>query len=332
MSFERALLSNQHYYEINMKRKLEDSTSEGQNPKKLIKAIATGDIAEARLLITKMNNEEINATDNDGNTALHNAAYEGSKEVCKLLITISPEAINAVNKDGFTALHIAASKGHKEVCKLLITMSPEAINAVNKDGWTALHTAASNGSKEVCELLITMSPEAINAVNKNGNTALIWVISEGLKEVCQVFINEISIKPLVEAVIETNTSSNTPETLSRILEDFINDKFSVSDTSKISLNFYENKLLKLSQVIDQKLLKVYLNNEQYKINANNYITKNYFKLINVCKSVNEDNPISSLVNSDCMPHMLSYLAPNSLSPELFAQVKMSGEDTEHTLS
>jgi hypothetical protein len=78
-------------------------------------------------------------------------------------------------------------------------------------------------------------------------------------------------------------------------------------------------------VIDQDLLKSYLNQEKGINEVNNYITKYYFTLIGVCKSASVYSPISKLINSDCMSHMLSYLAPQSLCPELFAPIELSGE-------
>ena len=39
-----------------MKRKLEEETSKEQNPVKLIKAITTEDVAEAKQVITEMDN------------------------------------------------------------------------------------------------------------------------------------------------------------------------------------------------------------------------------------------------------------------------------------
>jgi ankyrin repeat protein len=95
-----------------MKRKLEEGVSGEQNPAKLTKAITTGDIEEARRLIAEMNNEEINAVDKDGKTALHVATSKSHKVVCKLLISnMSSEAINVADKNSSTALHYSAFGG-----------------------------------------------------------------------------------------------------------------------------------------------------------------------------------------------------------------------------
>jgi len=81
---------------------------------------------------------------------------------------LSPEAINATDKNGNIALHYAAARDMKEVCELLLSTSPEAINITDKNGNTTLHAAALGGHKGICELLISkMRLETINAVNND---------------------------------------------------------------------------------------------------------------------------------------------------------------------
>jgi ankyrin repeat protein len=379
-----------------MKKKLEESVY----LTRLIKAITTENIAEAGRLITEINNEDINAadengntaltwaafgghkevcellipkmssdaiksTDKNGNTALHAAAFGGYMGVCELLISISPDGINIADGEGWTTLHFAALGGHKEVCELLINkMSSEAINAVDKNGdtalhtaafkghkvcellihnmtleainaagrngWTALHTAIFGGHKEICELLVSkMSPVAINVISNYGNTALHLAAEGGHKEICKVLIENMHAKKIMALLKQSNNDSPIQKATDEIVADFIKDKFLNSKINPMGFTGYQIKLLKLYQVIDHDLLKSYLNEEKSHISrigiANNYIVKHYFTIIGVCKSVSTDNPISILVNSDCMPHMLSYLAPHSLCPELFAPIELLGE-------
>jgi ankyrin repeat protein len=349
-----------------MKRKLEEETSKKQNPAKLIKAITAGDIAEAKCLIAEMNIEEINIAAKDGKTALHWAAWRGIKEVCTLLIPkVTPETINAVTEYfGNTALHFAAHNGMKDVCEMLIPkMSFEAINTLDKNGQASLILAARQGMKDVCELLIPkMSPEAINAVNSNGHTALTWAVYKGMKEVCELLIPKMGTEAFnvtsiagwtvlhlaikgdhkeickilignmhVQKIMElSNQSSNghlIQKAIGKIVADFINDKFSSSEINPMDFTGFQIKLLKLYQIVDQDLLKPYLNEEKYISDVNNYIIKHYFRFISVCKSISEDSPISILVSSDdSMSYMLSYLASHSLCPELFATTELSGEE------
>jgi hypothetical protein len=128
--------------------------------------------------------------------------------------------------------------------------------------------------------------------------------------------------------------------ISKIIVGFITEKFSDNFSDNEYLidldNYYQVKLLKLYQVVNQNLLKKDLNvggSSTSCINkANNYIEKHYFTLIGVCKSIGEDNPLPILVaSSDCMPHLLSYLGPHSLIPELFPCVELTGEGVEAIL-
>jgi len=275
----------------------------------------------------------INATNEDGNTALHLATYGGYKEVCELLIPkMSLKAINAINWDGYTALYRAASKGHKSICELLINkMSPEAINAIDKYGSTALHLAASGGHKEVCELLISnMDSKVINAIDKYGNTALHLAAEGEDKEVCEMLIGNMHIKNSMKLLKQSSNDSPVQKAIGEIVAGFINGKFSTSKINSTDFTDYQIKLLKLYQVVDRNLLKSYLNEEEgnnlYVTVTDNYIINHYFMLTAVCKSVSENHSISILVTiSDCMAHILSYLAPHSLCPELFSPIELSGE-------
>jgi len=305
-----------------------------QNSKKLIKAITTGDIAKATRLITEMNSEEINAINEAGSIALHYAAFEGQLEVCRLIISMSPGAANVADGDGFTALHYAAYKGHTNVCKMLILkVSSKIVNAYSWSNWTALHFAAREGYKEVCELLIPkISLEIINAADEDGNTVLHLAAEGNHKEVCKVLIGNMYIKHSMKLLKQSSNSSSIQKATNEVVAAFINDMFSISEINPIDFTGYQIKLLKLYQIVDQDLLISYLNEKKYISSTNTYITKHYFTLIGVCKSVSEDSPISILIsNDDCMSCMLPYLAPHSLCPELFTPTELSGE-SEKTYS
>jgi ankyrin repeat protein len=298
-----------------------------QNLVKLIKAITAKDIAETKRLITEVNDEETHAINKFCNTALHYAAFGGYKTVCELIISMNLEIINAIDYDGWTALHFGALGGHKEVCDMLINeMSQQVINVVDKNGNTALHVAAFEGNKEVCKLLISkMNSEIIDITNRGNWTALHLAAERSHKEICKVLIGNMRVKNSVKLLKQSSNDSPIQKAASEIVADFINDKFLGSKITLMDFTGYQIKLLKLYQTVNPNLLKLYLNEEKSINSANNYITKHYFTIIGVAKSVNEDSPMSMLVNSDCMPHMLSYLAPHSLCPELFAPVELSGE-------
>jgi ankyrin repeat protein len=92
---------------------------------------------------------DLNAQCDDGQTALHRAAWAGSVDIVKLLLNGTNTM--ALDKDGNTALHIASQMGFADVVELLITHN------VHSKGYydlTPLHFAAMNGHTAVAELLI----------------------------------------------------------------------------------------------------------------------------------------------------------------------------------
>jgi hypothetical protein len=101
----------------------------------LINAISINDTARAAELIGAIDPKELSEKrDQNGQTALIWAAFNGRKEVWLLIPKMTSEAINAVPTSSFyggqTALHFTAEKGTKEVCELLIPqMTPAAASS-----------------------------------------------------------------------------------------------------------------------------------------------------------------------------------------------------------
>ncbi len=115
-------------------------TAVRQNNKELINLFLTKDI-------------NINAKDNDTNTALMYAACSGNLDVVKLLINANAD-VNAINKNGNTALMYAAYNGNLGVAKLLIDANAD-INATDRCGDNALILAMlkKEKNKELIKLL-----------------------------------------------------------------------------------------------------------------------------------------------------------------------------------
>ena len=78
-----------------------------------------------------------------GHTPLHNAAYQGHVEVCKLLIEHKANISIANIEMGSYPIHVGVEQGHVEVCKLLLAQNAD-VNSKRKDGKAPLHVAASN--------------------------------------------------------------------------------------------------------------------------------------------------------------------------------------------
>ena len=93
-----------------------------------------------------------NPSDNNGVTALHNAAENGHIEVCKTILVNTAFKIPAA-RDGYTPLHLAVKNGHLEICKIIVAHTVDK-NPAALDGCTPLHLAVKNGHFQVCKLLL----------------------------------------------------------------------------------------------------------------------------------------------------------------------------------
>ncbi|MDB4342093.1 ankyrin repeat domain-containing protein [bacterium] len=140
---------------------------------------------------------DVNAADENGWTALHQAAFKGRKEIAELLITKGAD-VNAKDEDGGTPLdvaikykqtetadllrkhggisgaadsiHLAAAVGNIEVVKQHLAAGVD-VNAKGYRGFTPLHYAARNGHKEIAELLIAKGAN-VNVKDDAGETPL----------------------------------------------------------------------------------------------------------------------------------------------------------------
>ena len=112
--------------------------------------------------------DDKNPRDNNGVTALHNAAENGHLEVCKIILVNTAFKIPAA-RDGYTPLHLAVKNGHLEICEIMVAHTVDK-NPAAIDGCTPLHLAVKNGHFQVCKLLLD------TGINKhpvyNGETPL----------------------------------------------------------------------------------------------------------------------------------------------------------------
>ena len=151
----------------------------------------------------------INSTDNQGNTALHVAAYRGQLAVVEALILASPSSISLRNNAGETFLHMAVSgfqtPGFRrldrqvELMKKLVTGKvfnmEEVINAKNNDGRTALHMAIiGNIHSDLVEHLMTARSIDVNIRDDDGMTPL-----DLLRQGPRSASSEILIRQLISA-------------------------------------------------------------------------------------------------------------------------------------
>lgn len=88
-----------------------------------------------------------------GYTPLHVATQYGNKEITERLLSVKNLQIDATNQDGSTALHLAISRGYEDICRDLIDKGA-SINITTKQGHTCLHLAADVGNTDIVSLVI----------------------------------------------------------------------------------------------------------------------------------------------------------------------------------
>ncbi|MDR2377586.1 MAG: ankyrin repeat domain-containing protein [Puniceicoccales bacterium] len=104
------------------------------------------------LLLQKVDEDEINAPDDDQRTPLHLAAKYGHVWACELLLTRGA-SIGAVDENQQTPLHLAAYNGHAD-CVAHLLEHRANVEATDWDQNTPLHWAASNGHADCVARLL----------------------------------------------------------------------------------------------------------------------------------------------------------------------------------
>ena len=121
--------------------------------------------------------KDVNATDDEGNTALHLAAADRDLQLIQKLLSRQADA-TLTNDDGQSALHVAAStpartaKSQADQAQVVALIAPTShVDAQDTNGNTSMHLAAAKGlDRTVGELLRHVADPAIR--NKEGDKAV----------------------------------------------------------------------------------------------------------------------------------------------------------------
>ncbi|KAH0541631.1 hypothetical protein FGG08_003921 [Glutinoglossum americanum] len=139
-----------------------------------------GQEAIVRLLLNK--GVDVNAQNEDGQTALHEAVHRCYLGIAQLLLANGADA-KVRDKVGWTALHYVE---HEAMVSLLIEKGAHP-NAQNANGWTALHFSAYGGRKQLVQMLLQKGADQ-NVQDEYGSTALHLAVWEGHKDVVQLLL------------------------------------------------------------------------------------------------------------------------------------------------
>lgn len=127
------------------------STGDGLPTLPLAKAVASGHVAVARLLLQHCPEQQLRWVGEGGTTMLQVAAAGGSAELIRLLLQYAPrQQVMRADRDGCTALIIASCEGHADVVAELLRYEPlQQLQATNAEGQCALDLALSNSHPDV---------------------------------------------------------------------------------------------------------------------------------------------------------------------------------------
>lgn len=142
--------------------------------------VTLADAAEQRdkaLIRTQLEaGADVNATQIDGTTALHWAAYHEDVDTAALLVKAGAN-VNAANRYGVPPLAVACRNGNAAVVRLLLEADADA-NATMKGGETVLMLAARSGNVEAVKALLVRGARH-DARERHEQTALMWAAAEG---------------------------------------------------------------------------------------------------------------------------------------------------------
>ncbi|KAK0639607.1 ankyrin repeat-containing domain protein, partial [Cercophora newfieldiana] len=123
----------------------------------------------------------------DKSNPLHSAAYNGDVAVARALLQKGAD-VNAVAERNRTALYYAVIKDHVKMAELLLQYGADCsirgrlVKTQNESGRTALHTAAEAGSYAIVNLLLHRDPSLRDTKDKYSNLPIHLATLQGHKD------------------------------------------------------------------------------------------------------------------------------------------------------
>jgi ankyrin repeat protein len=126
------------------------------------------------------------ASQADGTTELHQAAYRDDLETAQRLIRAGAD-VKAANRYGMTPLSLACTNGNAAMIELLLKSGAEP-NAALPGGETALMTASRTGKADAVKVLLAHGADVNAQESKRGQTALMWAAADGNVDVVETLL------------------------------------------------------------------------------------------------------------------------------------------------
>ncbi|XP_044726615.1 serine/threonine-protein phosphatase 6 regulatory ankyrin repeat subunit B-like [Chrysoperla carnea] len=148
-------------------------------------------------------NADVNATDENGYTALLSTLSDFYQDFCKLRTDRDPDVnikrkitklllnhganVDAKTPGGSTPLHFAVYNGYSQVVEVLLEYNAN-VNVREKTSLeTPLHKSARSKNVEICEMLLNKGVD-VDAGERNGLTALHIVTQEGSNDIVKLLL------------------------------------------------------------------------------------------------------------------------------------------------
>jgi len=158
-------------------------------------AIKTGDLSLVKKFFPKFKNVINQIRTPSGLYPLHIASIKGHYEIVKYLVEEQNALVDIIDNEKETPLLKAAYNGHKNIVQYL-KMKNANIDYKDREGWTSLHNACSRGFLDIVQFLINSEAD-INCQNVTGQTPLMIASSKGYIDIVQLLIMT-NVNPLLK--------------------------------------------------------------------------------------------------------------------------------------
>ena len=148
----------------------------------------------------------VNASNSNKRTLLHEAVISNSKQCLQLLLTMPDIDINSQDLHGWTPLFWAVNCGNHDMVKQLLTMNC-SVTVVDKEGNTIIHRIAESSRMIGFLDVIIQRGCDIHARNIEGETPLMLAAGEGTCETVEAMLD---LGAAINHVSETVVTPLTP--------------------------------------------------------------------------------------------------------------------------